>query len=92
MTYRTHRHRAARGVVTTLFGGFIQPELERIANIGDTLDALGHRFTVVEMDGRRVARVRITPAEGLAPDGRSQSNSRGRHELNFGLEIRPAGT
>jgi putative hemolysin len=44
-------------------GGFIQSELGRIPNTGDSFDALGHRFTVVEMDGRRVARVSITPTE-----------------------------
>jgi putative hemolysin len=44
-------------------GGFVQAELGRIPNTGDTLDALGHRFTVVEMDGRRVARISITPTE-----------------------------
>jgi hypothetical protein len=33
---------------------------------GDTLEALGHRFTVAELDGRRIARVLLTalqPAE-----------------------------
>jgi putative hemolysin len=44
-------------------GGFIQRELGRIPNTGDSFDALGHRFTVVEMDGRRVARVSITPTQ-----------------------------
>lgn len=44
-------------------GGFIQSELGRIPNTGDSFDALGHRFTVVEMDGRRVARVSITPTQ-----------------------------
>lgn len=42
-------------------GGFIQTELGRIPDTGDTLDTLGHRFNVVEMDGRRVARISITP-------------------------------
>ena len=29
--------------------------------MGDTVDYLGHRFTVAAVDGHRVARVRITP-------------------------------
>jgi putative hemolysin len=42
--------------------GFVQTQLGRIPAVGDALEAHGHRFTVVEMDGRRVARVRIAPA------------------------------
>jgi putative hemolysin len=41
--------------------GFIQTQLGRVPRIGDTLDALGHRFTVLEMDGRRAARIKVTP-------------------------------
>jgi CBS domain containing-hemolysin-like protein len=32
------------------------------------LEAQGHRFTVVEMDGRRVARVRVAPPAPTADD------------------------
>src|SRR5947209_2606426 len=35
-------------------GGFVQSELGHIPNTGDTFDALGQHFTVVEMDGSRV--------------------------------------
>jgi putative hemolysin len=45
----------------TTLAGFIISQLGRIPTEGDTVEALGHRFTVTEMDGRRVARVRITP-------------------------------
>jgi len=41
--------------------GFVQTQLRRIPSLGDTLDTLGHRFTVTEMDRRRVARVRVAP-------------------------------
>jgi putative hemolysin len=44
--------------------GFVQARLGRVPTVGDAVEARGHRFTVVEMDGRRVARVRI---ERLAP-------------------------
>jgi putative hemolysin len=48
--------------------GFVQTGLGRIPAVGDTLEAHGHRFTVVEMDGRRVARVRIAPPTPTADD------------------------
>jgi putative hemolysin len=41
--------------------GFVQARLGRIPQPGDTLTALGHRFTVREMDGRRAARIAVTP-------------------------------
>ncbi len=42
-------------------GGFVMGRLGRVPAEGDTVDALGHRFTVLAMDGRRIERVRITP-------------------------------
>ncbi|MQA13785.1 MAG: DUF21 domain-containing protein [Pseudonocardiaceae bacterium] len=44
-------------------GGFVMNELHRLPTVGDSVDTLGHRFTVTEMDGRRLARVRVTPLE-----------------------------
>lgn len=43
--------------------GFVISELGRTAEIEDSVEALGHRFTVTEMDGRRAARIRITPGD-----------------------------
>jgi putative hemolysin len=40
--------------------GFLQTRLGRMPHTGDTLDAFGHRFTVLEMDGRRAARIAVT--------------------------------
>ena len=63
--------------------GFVQTHLGRIAEVGDTFEAHGHRFTVVEMDGRRVARVRVapptpTPDDAAAPvqDGSAVGSER----------------
>src|SRR5580700_5893857 len=46
--------------------GFMLARLQRIPKVGDTFDYEGHRFTVDEMDGHRIAKVRIeklpTPA------------------------------
>ena len=39
--------------------GFVQAGLGRVPTVGDAVEVHAHRFTVVEMDGRRVARVRI---------------------------------
>ena len=52
--------------------GFIISQLGRIPQVGDSVEALDHRFTVTEMDGRRVARIRITPIDGQvdADEGR----------------------
>ncbi len=54
--------------------GFVQAALGRVPEVGDEAQTNGHRFTVVEMDGRRVARVRIapptpTPDDAAAPPG-----------------------
>jgi putative hemolysin len=40
--------------------GYVINELGRLPVAGDTLESLGHRFTVVELDGRRISRVRLT--------------------------------
>jgi len=40
--------------------GFLQTRLGRVPRIGDTVDAFDHRFTVLEMDGRRAARISVT--------------------------------
>ena len=40
--------------------GFVVSALGRVPEVGDVVEALGHRFTVTELDGRRVARIRLT--------------------------------
>jgi putative hemolysin len=55
--------------------GFVQAALGRVPVRGDTLTALGHRFTVLEMDGRRAAWIAVAagapsssePAGNAAP-------------------------
>jgi putative hemolysin len=49
--------------------GFIMASLGHVPRIGEAVEADGHRLTVSELDGRRVARVRIDPIEipGDAP-------------------------
>ena len=55
--------RLPEGPYETL-AGFVQTNLGRVPEKGDEFEADGHRFTVVDMDGRRVSRVRIA---ALAP-------------------------
>jgi putative hemolysin len=43
-------------------GGFVVHSLGRIPAVGDAVTALGHVFTVVAMDGRRVSRLRVAAA------------------------------
>jgi putative hemolysin len=48
--------------------GYVVDQLGRAPQVGDTVEALGHRFTVTELDGRRASRVRVTP---LAADNKT---------------------
>jgi len=43
--------------------GFVLSRLQRVPSIGDTFDYEGHRFTVAEMEGHRIARVKIEKLE-----------------------------
>jgi putative hemolysin len=51
--------------------GYVVSRLGRIPRTGDGFEAAGRAFSVVAMDGRRVARVRVTvlPPAGEAEDG-----------------------
>lgn len=49
------------GPYTTL-AGFVINRLGHLPEVGESVAALGQRFTVSEVDGHRVARVRITPS------------------------------
>lgn len=51
--------------------GFVAAQLGRVPAVGDEGAVDGYKLTVKEMDGRRVARVRVhrvTPADQLAPE------------------------
>ena len=43
--------------------GFVLSRLQRLPGIGDTFNYEGHRYTVVEMEGHRIARVKIEKLE-----------------------------
>jgi CBS domain containing-hemolysin-like protein len=50
------------GGVETL-AGFLLMRLGHIPEAGETVVFEGRRLTVVEMDGRRIARIRVEPLE-----------------------------
>ncbi|WP_375481011.1 hemolysin family protein [uncultured Jatrophihabitans sp.] len=54
------------GPYSTL-GGYVMASLGRLPRTGDTVEYDGARLTVVRIEGRRVARVRLTPPP--QPDG-----------------------
>src|SRR6185295_18521167 len=59
-------------------GGFVLDQLGFIPRGGESFEFGGYRFTVVEMDGRRVARVkiqRLRPAENSPPSDVAETYS-----------------
>jgi putative hemolysin len=54
--------------------GFVLARLGQVPMEGQSVEVAGHRITVTEMDGRRIARIRIAPAVGPdQPDGQPQA-------------------
>jgi putative hemolysin len=62
--------RLPEGPYETL-AGFVMAGLGHVPRIGEAVEADGHRLTVSELDGRRIARVRIDPIE--QPDDSEQA-------------------
>jgi CBS domain containing-hemolysin-like protein len=55
------------GGVETL-AGFVLMRLGHIPQVGESVDYDGRRLTVVEMDNRRIAKIRVEPVEEEKPD------------------------
>ncbi|RBQ16570.1 hypothetical protein DP939_30135 [Spongiactinospora rosea] len=79
--------RLPRGPYETL-GGFMMAALGHVPGHGDVVDFLGFQLAVTEMDGRRVARVRITrrPMAGPEPPPPAQEGQAGPVESQEGSE------
>ena len=58
------------GGVETL-AGFLLMRLGHIPKEGESIDFEGRRLTVVEMDARRIARIRVEPVEDEAEDAKA---------------------
>jgi putative hemolysin len=43
--------------------GFVLSRMQRVPSVGETFDYEGHRFTVADMEGHRIARVKIEKLE-----------------------------
>lgn len=47
--------------------GCVLHHLQRLPRLGDSIVIDGHRFTVSEMDGKRIAELRVTPQRTPPP-------------------------
>ena len=43
--------------------GFILAEMNRLPNVGETFDKDNWRFEVVDLDGRRIDKILVSPIE-----------------------------
>jgi putative hemolysin len=50
-------------------GGYLMARLNRVPMVADRITVAGYRFEIVDMDGRRVDRVLISPAKAKARRG-----------------------
>ena len=48
--------------------GYLMAVLGHLPQVGESVEASGHRLSVTEVDGRRVARVRVTPPAPPVPE------------------------
>jgi putative hemolysin len=52
-------------------------ELGRLPEVGDTVEVEGRTLTVVELDGRRIARILVSPPPAPADDETSTTEAAG---------------
>src|SRR3954447_23442097 len=57
--------------------GYVLAELGRLPEVGDTIQVEGRTMTVVELDGRRIARILVGPAPVPAEDEASETEPAG---------------
>jgi CBS domain containing-hemolysin-like protein len=46
--------------------GFVLARIQKIPRAGEAIDFEGHRFTVVEMDGHRIAKIKVEVTKSAA--------------------------
>ena len=72
--------------------GFVMAALGHVPRLGEAVEADGHRLEVSELDGRRVARVRVTPIlEEGAADGPREALPHTEADPEADPETAPAG-
>jgi putative hemolysin len=57
--------------------GYVLAELGRLPEVGDTVEVEGRTLTVVELDGRRISRILVSPPPEPADDEASTSEAAG---------------
>jgi putative hemolysin len=57
--------------------GYVLAELGRLPEVGDTVEVEGRTLTVIELDGRRIARLLISPPPAPVDDEASTSEAAG---------------
>jgi len=62
------------GGIETL-AGFVMMRLGHIPKVGESITHEGRRLTVVEMDNRRIAKIRVEPAEQAPPPAATDPSS-----------------
>ncbi|WP_369132793.1 hemolysin family protein [Modestobacter sp. I12A-02662] len=55
--------------------GFVLAELGRLPVVGDSVSVQGRRLTVLELDGRRIARISVSPAPQPADETTAEANA-----------------
>jgi putative hemolysin len=55
--------------------GYVLAELGRLPEVGDTIEVEGRSITVLELDGRRIARLLVGPPPEPAPDEGSRTEA-----------------
>jgi putative hemolysin len=53
--------------------GYLAAALGHLPTLGETVDVEGHQLAVVELDGRRVSRIRVILRQETAPEGETGS-------------------
>jgi CBS domain containing-hemolysin-like protein len=55
--------------------GFVLARLQQIPHLGESFEYEGHRYTVEEMEGHRVAKVRIEKVEAVESEAESAKHA-----------------
>jgi putative hemolysin len=68
--------------------GYVLAELGRLPEVGDTIDVEGRTLTVLELDGRRIARLLVAPMP--APADQADAGAGGHQEAEDAATGTPA--
>ncbi|WP_346620062.1 hemolysin family protein [Blastococcus montanus] len=55
--------------------GYVLADLGRLPEVGDTVEVEGRQLAVLELDGRRIARLEVSPPPAAAPEGEESSEA-----------------